>query len=288
MGKPILLVMAAGLASRYGSLKQMVPVGKNGEVLLDFASFDAIRAGFGKIVFIIRRDFEYEFRQLILPHIAKNIPVEIAFQESERAKPWGTVHAIVCAAEFIDAPFMVINADDFYGSGAFRALCDFAKNNPDEAAILPYKLANVLSDQGSVSRGHCDIKDGRLCSVEEMFKVRRESDGKIYALRGDGSLMTLDDNALVSMNCWLFPVAAMSLFQKYWADFIAENFAEQTKEFILCDAVMKFLQNENLQIRTVCADCEWFGMTYREDRDIARDHIERLINAGEYPETLWS
>ena len=298
MKKPILLVLAAGLASRYGSLKQMEPLGQHGEVLLDYSAFDAIRAGFSKIVFVIRHDFEEDFRNLILPRIAGKIPVEIAFQELDsllpagathsRTRPWGTVHAISCAAEFIDAPFAVINADDFYGKEAFLAISEFAQKNPDTAAVVPYLLENVLSDSGTVNRGYCHMADNYLQDIEEMYKVKRMENGEIQGQHASGEPVTLCGTTPVSMNFWLFPTSALELFQKYWSDFIAEKIDDPTTECLLATAVMDLITSGDMQVRAVPAEkSEWFGLTYKEDRPQAKQRLANLIAAGDYPENLW-
>lgn len=222
MGGPILVVMAAGMGSRYGGLKQMDRIGKNGEVLLDYSVFDAIRSGFTKVVFIIRHDIEKDFRELVLARLGSQVNCEIAFQEMDslvpediykrvtalgRTKPWGTAHALLCAAPCIDAPFAVLNADDFYGREAFAVLGKYlADPASKDAAIVPYKVEPTLSPQGTVTRGVCEIKDGYLTSVNELLAIEKK-DGRIFNTNPDGSIRELASDTPVSMNFWGFPPA---------------------------------------------------------------------------------
>jgi choline kinase len=306
MKGPILVVLAAGIGSRYGGLKQMDRLGKNGEVLLDYSVFDAMRSGFEKTVFIIRKDIEKDFRDTVLARMGSKVQWELAFQESDslippdiyagagqagRTKPWGTTHALLCAAEHLDAPFTVINADDFYGREAFDAigkhLCGPGANEP---AIVPYRLDKTLSPQGTVARGVCEIKDGYLVSVEELTAIERK-DGRIINTGADGAVRELADDSPVSMNFWGFPPSILPLFKKYFDEFIYEFGADipgQIKsECYIPRAADQFIRQNIIKIKALRSDSQWFGVTYREDREIAVNELARLTAAGVYPESLW-
>ncbi|MDR1129267.1 MAG: hypothetical protein LBL20_08140 [Treponema sp.] len=303
MKGPILVVLAAGMGSRYGGLKQMDRVGKSGEVLLDYSVFDAKRAGFAKAVFIIRHDIEKDFQELVLGRIGSAFPCDIVFQELDsivppavfeesrklgRSKPWGTAHALLCAEGKIDAPFAVINADDFYGREAFEALGRFLKDDISEGAIVPYSLHKTLSPQGTVSRGVCEIENGLLVSVDELTAIAREADGKIYNTGPDGAKRCLPEDTPVAMNCWGFPRGIFPALRRYFDDFLAEKAKEIKSESYLPLAADWFVRNGLLGIRALEADPEWFGVTYKEDREVAVNRISRLAGQGVYPPSLWN
>ena len=303
MKKPIIVVLAAGMGSRYGGLKQMDKIGKNGEVLLDYSVFDAKRAGFGKAVFIIRGDLEADFRDLVLSRIGGNFPCCLAFQEMDslippdalakskevnRTKPWGTAHALLCAREFIDAPFAVINADDFYGQEAYQTISSFfAADGMNEGAIVPYRLEKTLSPQGTVTRGVCEIKDHYLAAVDELTAIAREGDGKIYNTAADSSRRFLPDATPVSMNFWGFPPTIFNDLQRYFNEFLANSAGQPKAECYLPMAADWFIKNDLLKIRALEADSPWFGVTYKEDREAAIKRVADFTAAGIYPETLW-
>ena len=306
MKRPILVVLAAGMGSRYGGLKQMDKLGKNGEVLLDYSVFDAFRSGFEKVVFIIRRDIESDFRETVLDRMGSSVQWELAFQEPDslippdifagaqkagRTKPWGTGHALLCAADNIDAPFAVINADDFYGREAFSAigrhLCSPSANEP---VIVPYRLDKSLSSQGTVARGVCEIKGGLLVSVDELMAIERR-DGRIINTNADGSIRVLADDSPVSMNFWGFPPSILPEFKKYFDDFLHEFAADipgQIKsECFIPRAADWFIKQGIVRIKALQADSPWFGVTYKEDREAAIHKLAELTAAGVYPESLW-
>ncbi|GHV65072.1 nucleotidyltransferase [Spirochaetia bacterium] len=306
MGGPILVVMAAGMGSRYGGLKQMDKIGKNGEVLLDYSVFDALRSGFTKVVFIIRHDIEKDFRDLVLARLGSQVNCEIAFQERDslvpediykrvtalgRTKPWGTAHALLCAAPYIDAPFAVLNADDFYGREAFAVLGKYlADPASKDAAIVPYKLEPTLSPQGTVTRGFCEIKDGYLTSVNELLAIGKK-DGRIINTNPDGTIRELAPDAPVSMNFWGFPPQTLSRFREYFDNFL-KDFAnrpggELKAECYLPLAADWFIQKGYVRIKALEADSHWFGVTYKEDREAAIACIAELTAAGKYPAALW-
>ncbi|MDR3336908.1 MAG: hypothetical protein LBT16_06860, partial [Treponema sp.] len=289
MKGPILVVLAAGIGSRYGGLKQMDKIGRSGEVLLDFSVFDAKRAGFAKAVFIIRHDIEKDFRELVLSRIGSAFPCDLAFQEldshipqdvleasrkADRTKPWGTVHALLCARDKIDAPFAVLNADDFYGKDSFEILGKYL-SSPDigEGAIVPFSLYRTLSPQGTVTRGVCEIKDGCLSSVDELTAIAREGDGRIYNTGAGGAKRYLADETPVSMNFWGFPESIFPDLRRYFDEFLAEKGGEPKSECYLPMAADWFIKNKLLNIRVLKADSEWFGVTYKEDREMAVNRI---------------
>jgi choline kinase len=302
MKKPILVVLAAGMGSRYGGLKQMDKIGKNGEVLLDYSVYDALQGGFDKVVFIIRHDIEKDFRELVLARMEGAVKYDLAFQELDslippalfaeaknlgRSKPWGTAHALLCAADKIDAPFAVLNADDFYGREAFLVLGKFlSAPGLTDAAIVPYKLEPTLSPQGTVTRGVCEIKDGYLVSVDELTAIEKK-DGLIFNTAPDGTKQNLRSSDPVSMNFWGFPETILPHFKKYFADFIAASGRELKSECYLPKAADWFIKNNYIRIKALEADSEWFGVTYKEDREAAVKRLEALTSGGVYPAPLW-
>jgi hypothetical protein len=302
MKGPILVVLAAGMGSRYGGLKQMEKIGRSGEVLLDFSVYDAFKSGFKKVVFIIRHDFEKDFRELVLKKMETKIECELAFQELDyllppkaleaagnagRTKPWGTTHALLCGAEKIDASFAVINADDFYGRESFAVLGAYLSvPNLEEAAIVPYRLDKTLSPQGTVARGYCTIENGYLMQVEELLQIEKK-DGKIFNTGPDGSRRELAEDSPVSMNCWGFPVSLLSHFRAVWEEFIQNYAGEAKSECLIPKAVDRFIKSGIIRVKALEADSEWFGVTYREDRETAIKRIESLTNTGLYPPVLW-
>jgi hypothetical protein len=306
MKGPILVLLAAGVGSRYGGLKQMDKLGINGEVLLDYSVFDAVRSGFKKIVFIIRRDIEKDFRELVLARMESKVHCELAFQEPDslippdifgeaqkagRTKPWGTTHAVLCAADNIDAPFAIINADDFYGRGAFEAigkhLCGPKAGEP---VIVPYRLDKTLSIKGTVARGVCEIKDDYLLSVDELTAIE-EKDGQIFNTNPDGSIRHLAPDSPVSMNFWGFPSTILPEFKLSFDENLrsfSKDIPGQIKtESFLPKTVDHIIQHGIAKVKVLRADSDWFGVTYREDREAAVKKLDGLKKLGIYPETLW-
>jgi len=305
MKGPILVLLAAGIGSRYGGLKQMDRLGKNGEVLLDYSVYDAIKSGFEKIVFIIRHDIEKDFRELVLARMGTKVHWELAFQDPDslipqdifekaqkcgRTKPWGTAHALLCAADKIDAPFAVINADDFYGREAFDVLGKYLRGPDREPAIVPYRLDKTLSPQGTVARGLCEIKDGYLVTVEELTAIA-EKDGAVFNTNPDGSVRSLAADSPVSMNFWGFPPAILPEFKKYFDGFLktfaADIPAQIKSECFIPKAADHFIRQGIAKIKVLRADSDWFGVTYKEDREAAVKKLAELTKAGVYPEALW-
>ncbi|MDR1697146.1 MAG: NTP transferase domain-containing protein [Rickettsiales bacterium] len=300
--KPILVILAAGMGSRYGGLKQMEKFGAGGEVLMDYSVFDALRSGFGKIVFVIRRDIENDFRELVLSRLDGHIKYDVAFQSLDahvpadiyaravvagRTKPWGTAHAVLCAADKIDAPFCVINADDFYGRDAFREIGEFFAGNQTDGAIVPYRLDETLSEFGTVSRADCKIENGFLTKIVEMKKIARAPDGKIYNEHDDETRSQLADDTPVSMNFFGYPESILPHFAKYFSDFINAWNGELKSECFMPIATGEFIKRGDLKMYALPSVSGWFGVTYPEDRAAAAGKIESLTASGEYPKKLW-
>ncbi|MDR2493985.1 MAG: hypothetical protein LBD24_02060 [Spirochaetaceae bacterium] len=301
---PLLMVLAAGMGSRYGGLKQMDPIGEHGETLLDYSVYDALRSGFEKVVFIIRRTMEKDFRDAVLSRMAQ-VPYEIAYQdldslippdifsesqEKGRTKPWGTVHAVLCGADTVKVPaFAVINADDFYGREAFDALGSFLINPKiTQGYLVPYRLEKTLSEQGTVTRGICEIQGGRLVSVDEVSAIAREETG-IFAAPAteDGDKTELQPDTPVSMNFWGFPRSVLPALRKYFFEFLQNPDNLEKAECYLPRAIDWCVKSGLLTVRALKADADWFGVTYKEDRENAARHIAALVADGTYPAPLW-
>ena len=306
MKGPVLVVLAAGIGSRYGSLKQMEKIGKTGEVLLDYSVYDALLSGFKKVVFIIRHEIERDFAERILARISSSIKWELAFQEQNslippdifsaaqkagRTKPWGTAHALLCAAEQIDAPFVVVNADDFYGREAFMVMAEHLNASyPPESAIVPYRLEKTLSLRGTVARGVCTIKDEYLVSVNELTAIEKK-DGQIFNTNADNSVSFLAADTPVSMNFWGLPGNVIPEIKKYF-DIFLDSFEKDIpgrikSECYLSTAADFLLKKNIIKIRALQANSDWFGVTYQEDRQLAVNKIAELISQGKYPKALW-
>ncbi|MDR2417958.1 MAG: hypothetical protein LBD79_02765 [Treponema sp.] len=302
MQKPILVVLAAGIGSRYGGLKQLDRIGKSGEVLLDYSVYDALRAGFEKVIFIIRHDIEKDFRELVLNRMGTRVAYELAFQDLDtlippevyaesrrikRTKPWGTSHALLCAADKIDAPFAVINADDFYSKEAFEALGAYL-SSPDvnEGAIVPYRLDKTLSPQGSVARGVCGIENGYLVSVEELTAISRR-DGRIFNTALDGTERDLAPDTPVSMNFWGFPLEAIPPIRRCFEEFLKTSAGRPTSECYIPRVVDQLIKEKALSFKALHADADWFGVTYKEDKVSTIARVAELVARGVYPASLW-
>ena len=295
--KPTLLILAAGMASRYGSMKQTEGFGPAGETIMDYSIYDAIRAGFGKVVFIIRKDFAENFKEAFGQKFKGKIEVDYVYQEmdsfvdkdflpAERTKPWGTGHALLCAKDAVHEPFAVINADDFYGKDAFEKAADFLTNKCNEttAAIIGYKLANTLSEHGTVSRGVCDVDDaGNLTAINERIKIYKKDNTIVYE---ENELDTVvPDEQNVSMNFWCFHPSVFNITATMFKDFPAKNMDNLKAEFFIPYIAEYFL--ENGKINVIPTSAQWFGVTYKEDAEAVRESLHALINNGEYPSSLW-
>lgn len=299
--KPTLLVLAAGMGSRYGGVKQIDAVGLNNECLLDFAAYDAKKCGFGKVVFVIRKDIEKDFRERLFDRVAKNFDAEYVFQTkdalldeqeiaraADRTKPWGTIHAVLCAEKAINSPFAVINSDDYYGRDAFKTLGEYLSNidpHSPEHAMVGYVLGNTMSKSGSVSRGVCTVKDGYLESITENTKISYKGDGIVSEL--DGKEIPLTGKEWVSMNLFAFSLKAFTGFHKYWDNFKKTSLELPKAEALLPVAASDIVKAKEGSIKFFTSTEKWFGMTYPEDRAIVKQEIAKKIAGGYYPETLW-
>jgi NDP-sugar pyrophosphorylase family protein len=293
-----LLVLAAGMGSRYGGIKQIDGFGPSGETIMDYSLFDAIRAGFTKVVFIVREEIKETVKEIFLPRLQYKIEVDFVvqaldtmvpreYQNSERTKPWGTAHAVLCAREVIREPFAVINADDFYGRGAFDSIATFFRGETHgDHAMVGYTLKNVLSDNGSVSRGCGETDaDGYLKSVVERTTIVKEN-GKIISKEKDGDL-ELSPNTPTSMNFWGFHPNIFNLIEKFFYDFLKENGKNPKAEFFI-PLIGNHMIKQNLgRVKVIGGGDIWFGVTYKEDKEEVSGKINELVNQGVYPKKLW-
>lgn len=296
---PSLIVLAAGMGSRYGGLKQIDPMGPNGETVLDYSVYDAIRGGFDHVIFVIREDFAEAFREGIGSRFANKIRVDYAFQRLDdvpapfsaplgRSKPWGTSHAVRSAREFVNAPFAVINADDFYGRDAYERACRFLDDcDSSTCALVGYPLENTLSDHGSVNRGICEENwESMLVAVEEVVKIRREDDGSIAGIGLDGERRVLASRAPASMNFWAFPKEFMADLEQEFLNFLEENAKKETSEFYIPTVVDSLIHKGKIACEVLQTSSKWFGVTFPEDKPHVVESIAKLIASGEYPERL--
>lgn len=298
--KPTLVILAAGMASRYGSMKQVEGFGPSGETIMDYSVYDAIRSGFGKVVFIIRKEFEKNFREIVGKDIEPRIPVDYVFQElnkyaegfpipAERTKPWGTAHAVLCANEKVKEPFAVINADDFYGRDAFVKSNHFLLNDCNEKtySIIGYELLNTLSEHGTVNRGVCEVdKNGNLVSILERINVSRVGD---KAVCNDEHLpKELPLNTHVSMNFWCFDPSVFEFTKKVFREFLTQDASNQKAEFFIPIVADKYIKDLKGEIKVIPTSSNWFGVTYKEDAPMVRESLKKLVSAGEYPMNLWA
>jgi UTP-glucose-1-phosphate uridylyltransferase len=299
--KPTLLVLAAGMGSRYGGLKQMDPVGLNDETILEFSVYDAIKAGFGKVVFIIRKSFEIPFKEKIGATFENLIAVEYVYQESttsiagllqvpEREKPWGTGHAVLVAADVIQEPFAVINADDFYGYDSFSAMANFltAECESEKHAMIGYHLDHTLSDFGAVSRGVCTRNESDfLTSIAETHQILKNDRGITGEL--NGSQVFLPEKTLVSMNFWGFHPSIFEYLRLGFIRFVDENINHPKAEYYIPLVVNQLLESEQAKFLVIPSEAQWFGVTYQEDKPFVKDALKSLTEEGTYPASgLWS
>lgn len=296
--KPTLVILAAGMASRYGSMKQVESFGPAGETIMDYSIFDAIRSGFGKVVFIIRREFADQFRAIFEPRLHGLIETVYVYQELDshtggypvpagRTKPWGTAHAVLCARDVVQEPFAVINADDFYGHNAFSNASAFLQVGcrPDTYAIIGYDLARTLSDHGTVNRGVCGLDhDGRLATITERINIRMR-DNQIVAEDGLEPAV-ISTHAKVSMNFWCFHPSFFGITENLFRAFLQEKGQEPKSEFFIPLVADKFIQ-EGGKIEVINTSALWFGVTYKEDAPFVKQQLDQLIHEAEYPVSLW-
>ncbi len=299
--KPTLFVLAAGMGSRYGGLKQLDGLGPNGETIMDYSIFDAIRGGFGKLVFVIREYFEEDFRKKIISKYENHIPVEIVFQELDRLpggfivpegreKPWGTNHAVMMGKNVIHEPFAVINADDFYGRESFatlgKALSAMADKENDYC-MIGYRIGNTLSESGSVARGVCETNAaGYLTGIVERTAIER-IDGDIQFTDENGKKVVVPDNTPVSMNMWGFTPDYFKYSDEYFIEFLKANMGNLKSEFFIPLLVNDLIVKGKATVKVLDTTSKWFGVTYAEDRQGVVDKIQALVDAGEYPEKLF-
>ena len=298
MTKPTLLVLAAGMGSRYGGLKQIDPVGPAGETIIDYSIFDAMRAGFGKLVFVIRHDIEAAFREAIGARFEKRLPVEYVFQElnklpegfsvpPNRTKPWGTGQAILMAADVIREPFAAINADDFYGAASFRVLAQHLQSGSKDYAMVGFTLRNTLSEFGSVARGACQVgPDGYLQGVRELTKIERDGNGAKYT-DAAGATHHLTGDEPVSMNMWGFTTGLFPHLREQLIEFLKHHGQEEKSEIYIPLVVNDLVSARKERCKVLRTSDAWFGVTYREDRPFVVEGIRKLIARGDYPEKLW-
>ena len=284
-----LVVMAAGMGSRFGGLKQIAPIGKNGEILLDYSVYDAVKAGFDKVVFIIKHAIEKDFKAVIGKRIEKMVKTEYVFQETDdlpqgftcpedREKPWGTAHAVLCCKDVVKEPFAVINADDYYGKNAYIKMADFLKNNTKDYCMVGFRLANTLTENGSVSRGVCEMENGKLVSVTERTKIidckYTEDDGATWT--------ALPADTVVSMNLWGFMPDLFGYIQNGFERFLSEKLTVPKAEYYLPSVVSELITGGEKQVSVLIAEDKWYGVTYKEDKESVSAAINQMAENGDY------
>jgi hypothetical protein len=299
MTKPTLLVLAAGMGSRYGGLKQVDPVGPGGETIIDYSIFDALRAGFGRVVFVIRKDIEAQFREVVGARFETRLPVDYAFQELNklpggftvpdgRTKPWGTTHAILMAADVIREPFAAINADDFYGRQSYELLAQHLTSGTPDYAMVGFILRNTLSDFGSVARGICRVDGGQyLQSVVELTKIERDGGGA-KDTSSSGTVTKLTGEEPVSMNMWGFTPALFPQIGARFEAFLQQSGRELKSECYIPNTVGELVAAGEARVKVLRTGAAWFGVTYREDRPRVVQSVRELVGRGDYPEKLWA
>ncbi len=307
MNKPTLVLLAAGMGSRYGGLKQIDPIDEQGHKIIDFSIYDALRAGFGKVVFIIKKSIEKDFRECIGDAVAGKTEVEYVFQEQDaipswvnipdgRVKPWGTAHAILCCKDVVKEPFAVINSDDYYGVSAYKTLVDFLKDPvAKEEGCMPfcmvgYQLKNTLTEHGSVARGCCRMdEDGYLSHIEELTKIEKTASGARYTTDDGASWNDIDINTLVSMNMWglqpeVFPELERSM-DRFFKEEMEKN--PLKSECFIPIEVGRMVNEKKASVKVLSSADKWFGVTYKEDKPFVMESIQKLKEQGVYPEKLW-
>ena len=299
--KPTLFVLAAGMGSRYGGLKQLDGLGPHGETIMDYSIFDAIRSGFGKIVFVIRKDFEDDFRKIILSKYENHIPVEVVFQAIDnlpegfvcpegRTKPWGTNHAVLMGKDVIKEPFAVINADDFYGRNSFEVIAQELSKPKEEKGdycMVGFRVGNTMSESGSVARGVCQTTDGYLTTVVERTAIEYNDKHEITFVDENGVTQTLEPNTPVSMNLWGFTPDYFKFSEGYFVDFLKENIDKPKAEFFIPLVVNVLITKNIAKVKVLDTESKWFGVTYAADRQGVVDKLADLHAKGEYPEKMF-
>ena len=300
--KPTLFILAAGMGSRYGGLKQLDTLGPSGETIMDYSVYDALRAGFGKIVFVIRHDFEEDFRKKIVDKYAGHVQVEVVFQDlnalpegyspdPERTKPWGTGHAVLMGKDAINEPFGVINADDYYGRESFQVLADFLRSvegKKGEYCMVGFQIGNTLSENGGVSRGLCSVSpEGYLTAVNECHGIRRTDDSHIVQTLADGSEAEFPADAYVSMNMWGFTPDYFDYSEAAFLEFLKEHGKELKSEFYIPTVVNDLIHSGKITLKVEQTPSKWFGVTFAADRDATVAQFRKLVDEGVYPEKLF-
>ncbi|MCX6288067.1 MAG: NTP transferase domain-containing protein [Bacteroidetes bacterium] len=300
--QPVLLILAAGVGSRYGGLKQLDRIGPNGETLLDYSIYDAVNSGFGKVVFVIKESLEAGFKEMFINKLRDQVEVDYVFQEiwmipegilvaDERQKPWGTGHAVLMAGDHIDKPFAVINSDDFYGRKAYEVLANYYKDwtseRENDYCMVGYRVDKTLSEFGSVSRGICQVNGQQeLVDVVERTSIEQTPEGIVYK-EGNNQAVVISPDSIVSMNCWGFTPSFFGQLKTGFDSFIRENHENYKAEFYIPSVVNKLIQSGQAGVKVLSCDKQWFGMTYQEDRAFVVDSIRKLIHKGIYPQKLW-
>lgn len=299
--KPSLVILAAGMGSRYGGLKQLDPVGPHGEYLLDYAIYDALKAGFGKVVFLIKKQMEEDFKRVMGSRYTGSIEIEYAYQELDaipsgftvpesRTKPWGTAHAVMVTEAVINEPFAAINADDYYGPSSYKAMYNTLSslgNNSNEFAMVGYKVENTLSEHGHVARGVCSVSDGYLVTITERTKVGFV-DGKIAYINEEGGNTEIPPGTIVSMNFWGFtPGIAYPILNEHFKVFMKNHSSDLKAEYYIPTMVDYTISSGQARVKVLESEEKWFGMTYKEDKDNVKDNIKKKIIEGIYPERLF-
>jgi hypothetical protein len=295
---PTLLVLAAGMGSRYGGLKQIEPVGPSGETIIDYSIYDAMRAGFGKLVFVIRKDIEEPFKEVVGARFERRIAVDYVFQELDkipaefqvpagRTKPWGTTQAILMTADVIHEPFAVINADDFYGAESYRVLAQQLQSGSPDYAMVGFVLRNTLSDFGTVARGVCKVSDdGYLKAISELTAIGRDG-AHAKNTDGEGKVTMLTGDEPVSMNFWGFTPQVFGQLGQHFKRFLEANGGDLKKECYIPSTVNDIMVAGQGKVKVLHSNDSWFGVTYRQDHEYVVDSIKSLVKAGTYPESLW-
>jgi hypothetical protein len=302
MASAQLVVMAAGIGSRYGGLKQIDPIGPSGEIVIDYSVYDALRGGFDKVIFIIRRDIEEVFREKVGRSIEKQIDTSYVFQEldnlpdgvvcpPDRTKPWGTGHAVLCAADEITGPFAVINADDFYGAGSFSTLADYLHSAGDsdgkyDCAMVGYILGKTLTEHGHVARGVCSAQDGRLVEIVERTCIQQFDDGVKYTEDGD-NWVPIDPASTVSMNMWGFTTGFLDELKTGFAEFCRTSLNTPKSEYFVPMVVNDLIVAGKTSPSVLMTDEQWYGVTYQEDKPALKAAVADMVAAGRYPDNLW-